>query len=83
MVFENRAPRRVFGFKRQGVTRGWSKLCMEELYNGKYSSRVIKMMTSRKMRLEVTVARGGRREKFVKNYVQKSRREAAIWPDDI
>jgi len=32
-VFENRVPRRIFGPKREKVTRGWRKLHNDELHN--------------------------------------------------
>jgi hypothetical protein len=32
-VFENRAPRRIFGPNRDGVTGGWGKLHNEKLHN--------------------------------------------------
>jgi hypothetical protein len=32
-VFENRVLRRIFGLKRDEVTRGWRKLRNEELHN--------------------------------------------------
>jgi hypothetical protein len=32
-VFENRALRKIFGPKRQGLTGGWRKLHNEELHN--------------------------------------------------
>jgi hypothetical protein len=33
MVFENRALRRMFGTKREGVTESWRKMHIEKLYN--------------------------------------------------
>jgi hypothetical protein len=32
-IFENRVLRRIFGLKRDDVTRGWKKLYNEELCN--------------------------------------------------
>jgi hypothetical protein len=49
-VFENRVLRRKFGSKRDEVTGGWRKLQNEELYNLYSSSRIIRMMKSRRMR---------------------------------
>jgi hypothetical protein len=56
-VFENRALRRIFGPKRDEVTRKWRKLHNEkfnDLYSSPYIARVIK---SRKMRWAGHVAR--------------------------
>jgi len=43
-VFENRVLRRIFGPKRDDVTREWRKLCEElnDLYSSKIIIRVIK-----------------------------------------
>jgi hypothetical protein len=32
-LFENRVLRRIFGLKREEVTRGWRRLLNEELHN--------------------------------------------------
>jgi hypothetical protein len=40
-VFENRMLRRIFGPKRNEVTRGWRKLHNEEFHNMHFSSNVI------------------------------------------
>jgi hypothetical protein len=50
-VFENRVLRRIFGPKRDEVTREWRKL--HDLY---YSSNIIRMIKSRRMRWESHVA---------------------------
>jgi uncharacterized membrane protein len=47
-VFENRVLRRIFGPKRDDVTRDWTKLHNEELHN-LYSSPN-RMIKSRRMR---------------------------------
>jgi hypothetical protein len=57
-VFENRMLRRIFGPKRDEVTRDWRKLHNEELHN-LYSSPNI-MIKSRRMRSVWNVARMGR-----------------------
>jgi hypothetical protein len=59
-VFENRVLRRIFGSKRDGVTGGWRKLHNEEPQNF-FSSSIIRVMKSRRMRLAVHVARMGER----------------------
>jgi hypothetical protein len=48
-VFENRVLRRIFGPKRDGVTRGWRKLHNEELHNLYSSSSKIRIIKSRRM----------------------------------
>jgi hypothetical protein len=58
-VFENRVLRRIFGPKRDEVTRGWRKLYNEELH-GLYSSpSIIRLIKPRRMRWAGHVARIG------------------------
>jgi hypothetical protein len=58
-VFENRVFRRIFGPKRDEVTRGWRKLHNEELH-GLYSSpSIIRVIKARRMRWAEHVARIG------------------------
>jgi hypothetical protein len=49
-VFENRVLRRIFGPKRDEVTRGWRKLHIEEIHNFCSSPSIIRMIKSRRMR---------------------------------
>jgi hypothetical protein len=56
---ENRMLRRIFGPKRDEVTGEWRKLHNEELRDLYSSSRIIRIMKSRKMRGEGYVARMG------------------------
>jgi hypothetical protein len=58
-VFENRALRRIFGPKRDGVTGRWRKLLNEELHNLYSSPSIIRMIKSRRMRWVGHVARRG------------------------
>jgi hypothetical protein len=60
-VFENRVLRRIFGLKRNEVTRGWRKLHNEELRNLYSSPSIIRMMKSRRMRWAGHVSKMGRR----------------------
>jgi hypothetical protein len=58
-VFENRVLRRIFGPKRDGVTRGWRKLHNEELHNLYSSPSIIRIIKSRRMRWARHVTRVG------------------------
>jgi hypothetical protein len=58
-VFENRALRRIFGLKRDGVTGGWRKMHNEELHNLYSPSSIIRIIKSRSMRWAGHVARMG------------------------
>jgi hypothetical protein len=60
-VFENRVLRRIFGPKRDEATGGWRKLHNEEFNNLYSSPSIIRMIKSRRMRLEGHVARMGRK----------------------
>jgi hypothetical protein len=59
-VFENSVPRRIFGTKRDEVTREWRKLHKEELLNGLYCSHsIVREIKSIRMRWVGHVARMG------------------------
>jgi hypothetical protein len=58
-VFENRVLRRIFGWKRDEVTGGWTELHNEELHNLYSLPNIIIMIKSRKMRWARHVARMG------------------------
>jgi hypothetical protein len=55
-VFENRFLRRIFGSKRDEVTRGWRKLHNDELHNLYSSPGIIRMIMPRTMRMAGHVA---------------------------
>jgi hypothetical protein len=58
-VFANRVLRRIFGPKREEVTKGWRKVHDEELH-GLYSSpSIIRLIKARRMRWAAHVARMG------------------------
>jgi hypothetical protein len=61
-VFENRVLRRIFGPKKNVVTREWRKLHNEELRDLYSWPSTIRVITSRKMRWVVHVARMGKPE---------------------
>jgi hypothetical protein len=58
-VFENRVLRRIFGPKRNEVTRDWGKLHNAELHNLYSSPNIIRMLKSRRMRCAGHVAQMG------------------------
>jgi hypothetical protein len=64
-VFENRVLRRIFGPKRNEVTREWRKLHNEELRDLYSSPSIIRIIKSGKMKWEGHVARIGGEEKRV------------------
>jgi len=49
-AFENRVVRRIFGSKRNGLTREWRRLHNEELHNLYCSPNIIQVIESRRMR---------------------------------
>jgi hypothetical protein len=70
-VFENRVLRRIFGPKRDGVTRGWRKLHKEWLHNLYSSPCIIRIIKSRRMRWAGHVARMGEKENVYRLLVEK------------
>jgi hypothetical protein len=73
-VFENRVLRRIFGPKRDEETGGWRKLHNEELHNMYPSPRVIRMISSRRIRQAGQVARTERRGMHIR-YWWESQKE--------
>jgi hypothetical protein len=45
-VFENSLQRRIFGPKREDMTKGWRKLYNKEFHNLSCSSDIIRMINS-------------------------------------
>jgi hypothetical protein len=58
-VFENRVLRRIFGPKRDEVTREWRKLHNEKLIDLYCSPNIVRVIKSRRMRWAGYVARMG------------------------
>jgi hypothetical protein len=70
-VSENRVLRRIFGPKRDDVTREWRKLHSEELHNLYSYPDIIRPVKSRRMRWAGHVARMGEKRKVYKILVGK------------
>jgi hypothetical protein len=60
-VFENRVLRRIFGPKGDEVTGEWRRLHNKELYALYYSTNIIRVIKSRRLRWAGHVARMGER----------------------
>jgi hypothetical protein len=61
-VFENRVLRRIFGPKRDEITREWRRLHNKELYAVYSSPDIIRVIKSRRLRWAGYVAQMGRGE---------------------
>jgi len=70
-VCENRVLRRIFGPKRDEVTREWRKLHNEELDGMYHSTNIVRMIKSRRMGWEGHVARMGDRRGLYRVLVGK------------
>jgi hypothetical protein len=70
-VFENRVLRRIFGPKRDEVTREWRKLHNEELPDLYYSPSIIRIIKSRRMRWAGHVRRMGEKRNEYRLLVRK------------
>jgi hypothetical protein len=88
-VFENRVLRRIFGPKRDGVTRGWRKLHYEELHNLYSSPIVIRIIKTRRVRWAGHVARMGEKRNMYTLLVGKPEGKKPLgrprrrWMDNI
>jgi len=88
-VFENRVLRRIFGPKRDEVTREWRKRHNEEL-NDLYSSpNIVRVIESRRMRWVGHVASMGERRGVYRVLVGKPERNRLLgrprrrWEDNV
>jgi hypothetical protein len=76
-VFENRVLRRIFGPKRDEVTRDWKKLHNEELHNLYSSPDIIRQVKANEVGgVCGTHARG---EKIVQTFGGKARGKKTTW----
>jgi len=64
-LFEKRVFSRIFGLKRDEVTREWRKVHNEELSHLYSSPTIVRVIKSRRMRWAVHVARMGERRSGV------------------
>jgi hypothetical protein len=65
-VSENRVVRKIFGPKRDEVTREWRKLHSEKLHSLYSSPKTIRQLKSRRMRWAEHVTRMGEERKVYK-----------------
>jgi hypothetical protein len=88
-VFGNRVLRRVFGPKRDEVTREWRKLHNEELRDLYYSPSIIRVIKSRKISWAGHVARMGEKRNAYRLLVGKPEGQRPLgrprhrWVDNI
>jgi hypothetical protein len=87
-VFENTVLRRIFGPKRDEVTREWRKLHVDELRD-LYSSSIIRIIKSRRMRWAGHVAQMGEKRNAYRLLVGKPEGKRPLgsprrrWMDNI
>ena len=77
-VFENRVLRRIFGPKRNVVTRKWRKLHNEELHDLYSSPNISRVIKSRRMRWAGDVARMGERRGLYRVLVGKPEEKSPL-----
>jgi len=67
-VFENRLLWRIFGLKREEVTGEWGKLHNEELNDLYSSTKIVRVIKSRRMRWVGYVARIGEKSRCMQGF---------------
>jgi len=88
-VFENRVLRRIFGPKKDEVTKEWRKLHNEELNDLYYSPNILRVIKSRRMRWAGHEARMGERRGIYRVLVGKPEGKRPLgrprrrWEDNI
>ena len=75
MVFGNMLLRRIFGPKRYEVKRKWRKLHNEKLNDLYFSTRIVRVIESRRMRWAEHVARKGKTRIIYRVLVEKPERK--------
>jgi hypothetical protein len=78
-VFKNWVVRRIFGPKRDKVTREWTKLHSEEFHILYSSPNIIRQIKSRRMSSKGHEARKGEERKSVQGFGGKARRKETTW----
>jgi hypothetical protein len=78
-VFENRALRRIFGPKRDEVTREWRKLHNEEHIDFYSSPKIFRVIKSRRMRWAGHVAGMGRGEVYTRFWCREILGKETTW----
>jgi hypothetical protein len=71
-VFENRVLRKIFGPKRDQVTRDWRKLHKKELNNRYSSPSIVKVIQSRRMRLAGGCSTYGEKDRRIQSFGGKT-----------
>jgi len=88
-VTENTVLRRIFGPKRDEVVREWRKLHDEELSDTDFSTNIVRVIKSRRMRWEGHVVFMGKRRGVYRILVGKPERKRSLgrpmrrWEDNI
>jgi hypothetical protein len=88
-MFENRVLRRIFGSKRDEVTREWRKLHNKELHDLYSSPSIIRVIKSKRMRWAGHVARMGEKRNAYRLLVGKPEGKRPLgrprlrWVDNI
>jgi hypothetical protein len=78
-MFENRVLRRIFGPKRDEVTKEWRKLHNVELHNLYSSPDIIRQILSRRMRWSGHVARMGEGRNVYRVFMGKPKGKKTTW----
>ena len=82
-VFEKRVLRRIFGPKRDGVTREWRKLHNEELNDLYCSPNIVRVIKSRRLRWTGHVARMEEGRVVHKVLVEKPEGKRPLGDEDV
>jgi hypothetical protein len=83
LTFENRVLRRIFGPKRDEVTREWRKLHNEELRDLYSSPSIIRIIKSRRMRWAGHVAGMGEKRNKYRLLVEKTEGKRPLGRQDV